>query len=609
VASGTRERGSVEAGLIADPGAASALEALGLGLRDSGDVAPARLWLRRATFAEVGRSRAEAALALICHQASDWSGASRHSRRTLALDPIAVEAAANGAATLLELGENTQAIRWLLRAAALAPHWFVPHGNLGNALRAKGSFGAARRALRRSLVLEPRSAPIWANLAQVEQAIMRAAAADTQLARALAIAPHPAIHSNLVFVRSYRPDVDESRLYATVRRWATSFTRPMPRPAIRDPDPERRLRVGYLSADLRSHPVGWNLVGLIDQHDRSQVETFAYAAVSRPDGLTARFAKSFAHWRQVTNLNDTALAARIAADRIDILVVVAGHTEGSRLAVAGLRPAPVQASIHDLTSTGVDGVDYWFTDAILSPDRNDERFVETPAYLPSFYLHMLPEAPEVIRPAGDPAGPVVFGCCNNPAKLSDDVLELWAAVLAAVPGSCLVFRYFDHFASEDGQMPIIRALERQGVARRRLRFETGLRDRGDQFRHLASVDIALDPFPFNGATTTFESLWMGVPVVTLAGRRFVGRVTASHLHHIGLDELVAASPADYVRIAAALANDASRRGHLRQTLRARLLDSALCDKAAYARNVERAFRQMWRAACADQRWDGRPASE
>jgi predicted O-linked N-acetylglucosamine transferase (SPINDLY family) len=261
--------------------------------------------------------------------------------------------------------------------------------------------------------------------------------------------------------------------------------------------------------------------------------------------------------------------------------------------------------MHDLTSSGVSAVDHWLTDPLLCPQETAELFVETPVRLPSFYLHMPPSAIDAPMPSAvAERRPVIFGCCNNPAKLNDAVLRLWAEVLKAAPASRLTFRYFQHFASEDGKAPIVAGLRRHGIDAHRLMFETGGTERDDQLRHLGSIDIALDPFPFNGATTTFEALWMGLPVVTLAGRRFVGRVAAAHLQLVGLGDLVAESPEEYVRIAAGLAAAPDRRARLRRELRSRVLASPLCDAHAYARSVERAYREMWRARCVGSVWDG-----
>lgn len=588
------------------PASPDALEQLGFVLHDLGMLAQAAQWFRRSLAVSFDRARAELGLGLVAYGAGDRLAARRRYRRALAIEPGQVEAANNGGVVSLELGAAELAGRWFRRATWLRPTWFPPYGNLANVLRGQGRLDAANRASRQGLALAPQTPTIWSNLAQIQQATLRHARADCSLLRALSISRHTAIHSNLVFARTYRPEVTDRQLFETVRAWSAQYAFLVPpRPRPRHPDADRRLKVGYLSSDLRSHPVGRNLIGLIEHHDRQVVDIHGYAAGSASDGMAQRFRAAFgSRWREVALLDDTTIAKTIAADGIDILVVVAGHTEGNRLGVAGHRPATLQASLHDLTSTGLEVMDYWFTDADHHPPGSTELFTETLVRLPSFYLH----APLSLRPVEsaclDERNPVTFGSTNNPAKLSEEVLALWARVLAAVPGSRLSFRYFDHFAREDGRAPVAKCLARHGIDRDRLDFVVGHRERDDPLDHLTSIDIILDPFPFNGATTTFEALWMGVPIVTLAGRRFLGRVGAAHLRRVGLEELIAGTPDDYVRIASALARDTARRSALRRTLRSRLLASRLCDPVRYARSIEAAYRAMWRASCAGRRWDG-----
>ncbi len=592
--------------VIETPGSPDALERLAFAFHDTGRAVEAVRWFRRSLAVAVDRPRAELGLGLAAYGTGDRLGARRRYRRAVAIEPGQVEAANNGGVAALELGDPVDAHIWFRRATWLNPTWFPPYGNLANVLRSQGRLEAAGQAGRQGLALAPQASAVWSNLAQIEQATLKQRSADASLCRALSIGRHAAIHSNLVFARTYRPDIDERQLFATVRAWNAHYALPPPpRPRPHDPDPERRLRVGYLSSDLRSHPVGWNVIGLIEHHNRRVVDIRGYAAGSASDVMVGRFRAAFdGHWREVAHLDDSAVAATIAADRIDILVVLAGHTEGTRLGVAGRRPAALQVSLHDLTSTGLEAMDYWFTDAAHNPPDGTELFAETLVRLPCFYLHTPPSSrvDEPIGP-GDKAT-VIFGSTNNPAKLNEEVLALWARVLAAVPGSRLSFRYFDHFAREDGRAPVAGCLARHGIGRDRLDFAVGRRERDDQLDHLASIDVVLDPFPFNGATTTFEALWMGVPVVTLAGRRFLGRVGVAHMRQVGLDELIAETPDDYVRIASALARDPGRRSALRRTLRGRLLASRLCDPVRYARSTEAAYRAMWRALCAGRRWDG-----
>ncbi len=590
--------------VVETPGSPDALERLAFAFHDAGRLSEAARWFRRSLALAADRPRAELGLGVVAYGAGNRLTARKHYRRALAMAPGQVEAANNVGVAMLELGAPTDASRWFKRGTCLQPTWFPPYGNLANVLRTQGWLERAGRASRQGLALAPQAALVQSNLALIEQVTLRQRDADLRLQRALSIGRHAAIHSNLVFARTYRPDVDERQLFATVRSWSAHDASPS-RPRPRDPDPDRRLRIGYLSSDLRSHPVGWNLIGLIENHDPRSVEILGYSAEPAVDGLAERFRAAFAGgWREVAHLDDRAIAAQIAADGIDILVVAAGHTSGNRPGVAFHRPAVIQASMHDLTSTGLETMDYWFTDADLSPPDSPELFTETLVRLPTFYLHTAPSLRDNTPPPRDDQAPVVFGSTNNPAKLSEEVLALWARVLAAVPGSRLSFRYFEHFAHEDGRAPFKACLARLGIGGDRLDFATGRRERDDQLDHLGSIDVILDPFPFNGATTTFEALWMGVPVVTLIGRRFLGRVGAAHLRQVGLGDLVAATLDDYVRIASALARDPARRATLRASLRDRLRRSRLCDPVRYARSIETAYRLMWRAHCAGRRWDG-----
>ncbi|MBI1778538.1 MAG: hypothetical protein HYR63_24630 [Proteobacteria bacterium] len=587
------------------PATAEAIECLGVAVRDTGLPSLASRLAKRARAADPVRAGAEASHALRRHREGSWEAAQRLYRRALALDPVHREATNNLASLALDLGQAGAADNRLKRVVALAPQWFAGQANLGNSHCLSGRLRSARVAYGRALAFEPASPAVWANLARVEQGLLEPNRAELCLLRALGAAEEPRVRSNLVFARSYRADVDARRLFATVRRWAELHGRARPAPAPRNADPERPLRVGYLSADLRNHPVGWNLIGLLENHDPARVEAFAYSTLRQEDALTRRFATACAgRWRSVGAGADAAVAEAIAADRIDLLVIAAGHTEGNRLGVAALRPSPIQISIHDLTSSGLDAIDYWLTDELLHPSRSAELFTETLVRLPCFYLHMRPPNLEAPEPDGEGPAPVRFGSVNNPIKFTDGLLRLWAEILNAVPQSRLVLRYFDAFAHADGRAPVADRLARHGVDRERISFSAGSRDRLQQLLHLGSIDIALDPFPFNGATSTFEALWMGVPVVALAGERFLGRVALSHLHRVGLGDLVAADTAAYVRIAVALAKDRKRRLALRRTLRERLGASALCDAPAYARSLEAAYRRMWRARCAGRRWDG-----
>jgi protein O-GlcNAc transferase len=420
--------------------------------------------------------------------------------------------------------------------------------------------------------------------------------------RALAADPgQPAIHSNLLFALTYATETDEETLYRGFRQWEARHAVPLygeARPHDNDPDPDRRIRVGYLSADFRDHPVGHNLLGSLERHDRSQVELVLYAMPRAGDAMTERFRRTADRWRWVAGEDERRIARRIREDAIDVLVLVAPHTADNRPLVAALRPAPVQVAVYDLTTTGMAAVDAWMTDRRFHPEGTTERFAERLHYVPSLYFHAAPSpSPPLVPPPSAARGGATFGSFNNPAKMTGEVVQLWSRVLLAVPGSRLLLKYLNRYASPE-LVALIRArFAAHGVAPERLEFRSGRLPRMAQLALLNDVDVALDPFPFNGCTTTFEALWMGVPVVALEGRRFLGRMSQGFLRQIELETLVAPDSDSYVAIAAALAGDLGRRSELRRGLRARLVGSPLCDADAHARSFVGAFRTLWRDWC------------
>ena len=323
-----------------------------------------------------------------------------------------------------------------------------------------------------------------------------------------------------------------------------------------------------------------------------------YASVRAADAMTDRFRATADGWRDVLGVSDVDVVRQMRADRLDVLVVLAGHTGHNRLAVAAHRPAPIQVSFHDLATSGLKAMDAWITDPVLHPVTTGERFTERLVRLPCFYLHEPPaDAPEPGPVPALAAGHVTFGSCNNTSKHTPEVFALWAEVLKAVPGSRLLLKYLNRYASARLRRRIEGTFAGHGIDPGRIEFLTGDVGRRDQLAGLRRVDIALDPFPFNGSTTTFEELWMGVPVVTLAGERFLGRVGASVLHQIGLDDLVANDVESYVARAAGLAADPDRLASLRAGLRERVAASPLCDVDAHARSFESALRGLWRDRC------------
>ena len=539
----------------------------------------------------------------------DREGAERSFRQLVELMPNEARAHFNHARALGDLGRHAEAEQALRRALQLMPDLPQAHTNLGNLLTRAGRLEEAEPFLRQAAQLQ---AGLWRthfNLATLLQRRGRLAEARQSVERALTLAVDAVeAHQLRLLLALYDGGTEDAALFDLHRRAAGAIARqsrlPTPRHA-NFPGPDRRLRVGYVSPDLRAHSVAYFIEGVLAAHDRRQVEVLCYSDTDRPDEVTAQLRSLADHWRDSRAMDNDQLAAAIVADRIDILVDLAGHTRDNRMALFARKPAPLQASwIGYPATSGLDTIDFRFTDAIADPPGLSEALhSETLVRLkPCFLAYQPPDyAPE---PGDCPAlrgEAPVFGSFNNIAKLSPATIELWAALLAAVPEASLVLKSsgvadrqsFERFSGD---------FARLGVAPSRVRFLPFAPDLAEHLRQYRQVDVALDTFPYNGTTTTCEALLMGVPVIALAGppSRHAARVGQSLLHAAGLDALVAADRDAYIAQAAALVRDRTRVGQLRRELRGQLLDSPLCDAPRLTRQVEAAYRQFWRAWCARQ---------
>ena len=534
--------------------------------------------------------------------AGDAAAAVIDFRAALAWEPSSSHAHYALAQCHARLAQRDEAIRRYRCVTALDRESFDALINGGVLAQGGNEPARARRLFRRAVALVPASAIANGNLAALELTLGRVRSAIERLRRTVDIEPGAVeAHSNLLLALGY-VDGDPKRYFAEHRRWAARHASPLAahiRPWTNDRVPDRRLRVGYLSADFFDHALGTNIAGLIEHHDRREVEVTCYAEVGRPDDMTRHIREITDHFVETQTLSDAELDDRIRADGIDILVVMAGHTARNRMTVAGRKPAPVMVSYADFSTTAIEVMDYWLTDPIVHPEgATEELFTETLMRIPMMVLHRpIDVAPRVAPLPASVSGGVTFGSFNNPAKIGDQVVALWSRVLGRIPDARLILKYRDVYTVEDVRMRLAQRFSENGVDPSRIIFLGGDPNRASHLAIVGGIDIALDPFPFNGCTTTFEALWMGVPVVTLAGRRFLGRMGTSFLTHLGLPELVAQTPDDYVRIASSLGSDLPRLEALRGTLRQRIMASPLCDGPAYARSIECAFRAAWRRWC------------
>jgi predicted O-linked N-acetylglucosamine transferase (SPINDLY family) len=400
--------------------------------------------------------------------------------------------------------------------------------------------------------------------------------------------------SGYLFALHFDPAYSPEQIHAEHADWGRSIEAAIPaaKRHANDRSPDRRLRIGYVSPDFRNHVLGYNLLPLFRHHDHSQFEIHCYSDTRQPDAMTALLRQCSDAWRETAGLSDAELAAQVSQDRIDVLVDLTMHTQGVRLGMSVRKPAPLQVAWMAYPgSTGLTRMDYRFTDPVLDPPGETDCFyTEHSIRLETFWCFEPPaNSPSVRPPPAEKNGYITFGCLNGFMKVNDAVLELWRQILAGVPDSRLVLLL------PKGKITA-RVREKLGVAPARL---IGLprESRLEYFKNYHRIDIALDPFPYTGHTTTLDSLWMGVPVITLAGRTIVSRGSLSILSNVGLTELAAKNEADYLALAVALARDHARLRELRAGLRERLERSVLMDASRFARQTESAYRTIWRKWC------------
>ncbi len=472
------------------------------------------------------------------------------------------------AGVLREVGLIVESISCCRRAIELEPGGWSAHANLGLALNWAGRNEEAVAAYRRAVELAPQE-----------------------------VCPH----DDLLLMMHYSPTADPESIFHEHRLWNQRHALPLAgkiTPHANSRDPYRRLRVGYVSGDFRQHAVARNFLPLITNHDRSQFEIYCYSNVDRPDRMTRHYQTLVDHWRVITPLSDDQAAALIRQDQIDILIDLSGHTGANRLLVFARKPAPIQVIHQGYPDTsGMDVMDYRFTDAHADPPGQTERFhTEELVRLTDCAWAFQPydETPEV-RPRQADA-PITFCSFNFFAKVTEPMMRLWAAILRQTPLSRLLIKSMG-LTQAPLREGIVQLFASEGISADRLQVLPWVATTAEHLAFYHQVDIALDTFPYNGTAMTCESLWMGVPVVTLAGRTHASRVGVSLLTNVGVPELIARSPEEYVRIAVELAANQARLAELRRRLREKMRNSPLLDGPGYARKFEAALRGFWRKWC------------
>ena len=509
-------------------------------------------------------------LGLICHMQNNLEAAKEAFASALDKSPNFVEALNNQAALLLDMEKTQEAADLLEKALAIHPDFPAAVSNMGKSQAALG---------------------------RVEEAI-------AYYDRALALAPNmTATAYGRLGLLPYSPDHSNKDIFdQAIAYWSFQPTKVSQVHFLNTKKSERSLRLGYVSSDLNEHPVGRFLEPVIKSHDRSVFQIYLYSCSEKQDGLTDRLRALSDSWRDCVQMSDEHLKDAIASDKIDILIDLSGHTAGNRLGVFRERAAPLQVTwLGFCTTTGLPNMDYIIADKYVLPPNEDTYFCEQVIRLPDSYLCLDPPNLSLkARPlqTGE-AEFLTFGCLNNVKKLNQHVIETWSKLLDAIPTAKLLLK--DYRLSEPAILNrIVTDFRRSGISLDRLILMKQTSDRADHLAAYSQVDIALDPFPFGGGTTTIEALWMGVPVITLRGTRWAGRLGESFLTNVGLPDFVANSEDEYISIAKKLANDPVRLQNLKSALRTILLASPLCDVGSFTRHLETVYRDIWTQWCHSQ---------
>ncbi|HWE01018.1 MAG TPA: tetratricopeptide repeat protein [Tepidisphaeraceae bacterium] len=513
------------------------------------------------------------------------------------LDPHHSSAHNHRAVALHLMGRSDDAIESYRKAIALNPNFAHAHSNIAALLQEQGKLDEAESHLRLALQLDSAFAVARTNLAAVLQLQGKIDEATENFRLAASLAPGDAtLASNYLFCLNYDSRIDSPALLAEHRRWGNVFGRAAvlgPSGHI-DRDPDRPLRVGYVSPDFHDHPLTQFFEPVLAHHHPASVLAFCFSNVVRSDAVTARLRSLASEWRAIESLSDADAANQIRADRIDILVDLAGHTAAGRLTMFSRRPAPIQVSwLGYPNTTGLSAIDYYLTDDQADPPGAESNFVEKLIRLPRGFACYAPppDAPPVGPLPARRNGFITFGSLHGLARLNDDVIDTWCLILKLIPTSRLLI--FRNTLRGKVREELFHYITRQGIAPNRFDLFNSLHGPGGYLGVHHHIDVSLDTFPWSGHTTACQSLWMGVPVISFAGARHAGRMAASALHQIGLDHFIANSRERYVGTAVKTAADIGALAALRMALRPRMLASPLCDSAGFTVSLEHAYRKMW----------------
>jgi predicted O-linked N-acetylglucosamine transferase (SPINDLY family) len=521
-----------------------------------------------------------------------------YTQRAITLAPTDPTLNFNLGLALAELHHVPEAIDAYRKAIELKPDYYQAHNNLGIALRSLDRYDEAIESLQRALHYNPDLPETLANLATILQNLARHGKSLALYRRLLERRPSSALHGTYTFALLFDPLSDAATIRRELATWNDRYARPLERfmqPHTNDRNPNRRLRIGFVSPHLCEHAVTRIMLPVFQNRDRAAFEFFCYSNLLATDQTTDVFRQLSDQWRDVATLTDEQRANQIRDDRIDILVDLALHMADNALLTFAHKPAPVQVTFVGYPgSTGLTTMDYRLSDPYLDPPEHDALYVEKTIHLPhTFWLFN--SAGDSIAPNPLPAlstGHITFGSLNAFCKTNDHTNALWAQIMAQVPNSRL------HLICPQGahRQNFLNFFQARGIDPSRITFLLN-QPRPQYLQLYHQIDLCLDTLPYNGHCTSLDALWMGVPVVTLVGNTVVGRAGLSLLMNLNLPELITHTPDQFIATTAALARDLPRLQTLRSTLRQRMEQSPLMDAPAFTRGIESAFRTMWTTWC------------
>jgi protein O-GlcNAc transferase len=542
-------------------------------------------------------------LGIIEAQLKNYDLSIKYIQSSLAINPLNDEAYLALGASLQHKGSIDDAIACYQKSVDMNPENFEAFDALGNAFRQKGQLDKAIACYQKALLINPANATLYDNIGNAFQIKGNPAEAEKYYRYSVEIdLGNYVSYQKLLFMMLYNSRYDAKTIFSEHLQFAKRFEEPLISsisPHANNRTSHRKIKIGYVSPDFKKHSVAYFIEPVLAVHNRENFEVSCYSLVPTEDEVTNRLKGYVDHWRNLSGISDEKAAELIRNDSIDILIDLSGHTTNNRILLFARKPAPVQVSwIGYLATTGLSSIDYRISDIYTDPPGLTEQFyTEKLIRLPESLWCYMPDkdSPDVGQLPALRAGYITFGSFNNFIKVSPETVSAWATILQAVPGSRLILKTFTLFDATTRQN-IVDMFAHRGISAERivlLPWETTP-------KHLESynlVDIGLDTFPFNGGVTTCEAMWMGVPVITLAGTAYHSRVGASILSNIGLPELVAGTYDEYIKIAVQQAGDIEYLRALRERMRKMMAHSPLTDSKRFIDNLENAYRQIWQKWC------------